>query len=255
LELICDHEITAVYNAINKSNDEIVEKFSINVDIDKKEIDFLINMKGLPDKRPALNILSTAHIRCLGFALLIARIKIKVKKIGFLIIDDPIYSIDHEHRYNLIQYLKKLSESYQLIITSSDRLFSDLIRNSFEDNIFMFYKTKVTKSDGVIYFKLRDKSRYRNYIREAEEHLKSKDFRAASLYARLSLETRIFDLAKKMKIMIPYDQIEKHSMRDIMQYDLKDSLIKAYPIRETEIKTEFDELTKPGYFKTLLGVD
>lgn len=209
-------------------------------------------MEGLPDKRPALNILSTGHIRCLGFALLIARIKIKSKKLGFLIIDDPIYSIDHEHRYNLIQYLKELGKTHQLIITSSDRLFSDLIRNSFDDNEFNFYKTKVTKRDSIIYFKLKDKSRYRSYIREAEEHLKSKDFRAASLYARLSLETRIFDLAKKTKIMIPYDRIEKHSVNDIMQNGLQDSLIKKYPIQRDDIIKEFDELTKPGYFKTLL---
>lgn len=33
LESICDHEISEIYNAINKSNEEIVEKFSIDVDI------------------------------------------------------------------------------------------------------------------------------------------------------------------------------------------------------------------------------
>lgn len=252
LDSICDNEITSIYNEINKSSDEIVEKFSIDLNIDKKEIDILINMKGLPDKLPALNVLSTGHIRCLGFALLIARIQIKAKNLGFLVIDDPIYSIDHEHRYNLIQYLKKLGNTYQLIITSSDRLFSDLIRNSFDSNIFVFYKSKMSKREGIIYFKLKERSKYRNYIREAEEHMRLKDFRAASLYTRLSFETKIFDLAKKLKIMIPYDRIEKHSIRDIMSNGLKESLISAYPIHEDRIKNEFEKLARPEYFKTLL---
>lgn len=251
LESICD-DITAVYNAINKSNDEIVEKFSIEPNIHEKEIDFLINMKGSSDKHPALDILSTGHIRCLGFALLIARIKIKVENLGFIIIDDPIYSIDHEHRYNLIQYLKDLGNKYQLIITSSDRLFSELIRNNFDRDKFVFYKTKIKHEEGIIYFKLIDKSKYKNYISEAKQHLRVKDFRAASLYARLALETIIFDVARRQKLMIPFDRIEKHSIKDIMQNGLLLSLIENYPDHEEEIRNEFNELARPRYFKTFL---
>ena len=250
LESICDREITTIYNNINKSDEEIVEKFIIEPNIDKREIDFSIYMKGTSDKCPALDVLSTGHIRCLGFALLIARIKVKVKNLGFLIIDDPIYSIDHEHRYNLIQYLKELGDTYQLLITSSDRLFSDLIRNSFDNNNFVYYKTLIAKQDGIIYFKMKKSSK--QYIDEANNYLKLKDFRASSLYARLSLETKIFDIAKELKIKIPYDRIAKHSIRDVIDYGLIDSLIKKYPKYKDEINNEFDELNKPRYFRTLL---
>jgi recombinational DNA repair ATPase RecF len=250
LESICDAEITTIYNNINKCDEEIVEKFIIEPNIDKREIDFSIYMKGTSYKCPALDVLSTGHIRCLGFALLIARIKVKVKNLGFLIIDDPIYSIDHEHRYNLIQYLKELGNTYQLIITSSDRLFSDLIRNSFDNNSFMHYKTVIAKQDGIIYFKI--KKGYKQYIDEADNYLKLKDFRASSLYARLSLETKIFDIAKELKIRLPYDRIAKHSIRDVIRYGLIDSLAEKYPKYKDAIKNEFDELNKPRYFMTLL---
>jgi DNA repair exonuclease SbcCD ATPase subunit len=40
LESICDSEITTIYNNINKSDEEIVEKFIIEPNIDKREIDF-----------------------------------------------------------------------------------------------------------------------------------------------------------------------------------------------------------------------
>jgi ABC-type multidrug transport system ATPase subunit len=208
-------------------------------------------MKGTSDRCPALDVLSTGHIRCLGFALLIARIKVKVKNLGFLIIDDPIYSIDHEHRYNLIKYLKELGDTYQLIITSSDRLFSDLIRNSFDPNKFVYYKTFIAKQDGIIYFKM--KKSHKQYLDEAKNYLELKDFRASSLYARLSLETKIFDIAKELKIMIPYDRIAKHSMGELIGYGLVDSLVGKYPEYKNEIENEFDELNKPRYFRTLLG--
>jgi DNA repair exonuclease SbcCD ATPase subunit len=141
LKQICDGEISAIYNAINQSNDEVVDKFIIEPNIESKEIEFSIQMKANSKRVSALEILSTGHLRCLGFALLVARIKVKVKNLGFIIVDDPIYSIDHEHRYNLIQYLKGLSDSYQLIITSSDRLFYDIIRNNFSN-----YSALPTKS-------------------------------------------------------------------------------------------------------------
>jgi energy-coupling factor transporter ATP-binding protein EcfA2 len=133
---ICDGEISAIYNAINRSNDEIVDKFIIEPNIESQEIEFSVQMKSNSQKVSALEILSTGHLRCLGFALLIARIKIKIKNLNFIVIDDPIYSIDHEHRYNLIQYLRELSNSYQLLITSSDRLFYDIIRNNFGSSLF-----------------------------------------------------------------------------------------------------------------------
>jgi DNA repair exonuclease SbcCD ATPase subunit len=250
LQSICDGEITSIYNKINKSDEEIVEKFIIEPNIDKREIDFFIYMKGTSNTCPALDVLSTGHIRCLGFALLIARIKVKVKNLGFLIIDDPIYSIDHEHRYNLIQYLKELGDKYQLIITSSDRLFSDLIRNSFDNNSFVHYKTLIARQDGIIYFKIKRSNK--QYIDEANSYLKLKDFRASSLYARLSLETKIFDIAKELKIRLPYDRIAKPSIRDVIRYGLIDSLVDKYPNYKDAIKNEFDELRKPRYFMTLL---
>ena len=92
----------------------------------------------------------------------------------------------------------------------------------------------------------------KQYIDEANNYLKLKDFRASSLYARLSLETKIFDIAKELKIKIPYDRIAKHSIRDVIDYGLIDSLIKKYPKYKDEINNEFDELNKPRYFRTLL---
>lgn len=108
LEVISKNGVTRIYNAINQSNDEIVENFIIEPNLESKEITFLAEIRGTSQKVSAIEFLSTGHLRCLGFALLMARIKAKTNTLNFIVIDDPVYSIDHEHRYNLIHYLNEL---------------------------------------------------------------------------------------------------------------------------------------------------
>ena len=249
LELICRSEIDVIYNSINQSENEIVEKFLIEPDIDNKEIAFLMQMKDNHKKVDAVQVLSTGHLRCLGFALLIARIKVKAKKLGFIIIDDPIYSIDHEHRYNLIQYLKELGSNYQLLITSSDRLFYDIIRNNFDFNEIMTYETHISKLRGIAPFSI--KAREKQYINEAIKYLDENDFRASSLYARLALETKFFDMTRKLKLEIPYDRINRLSINDLLEYGLEDKLKSKNPGHDLEIDAEFKKLQDHSYFRSL----
>ena len=249
LELICRSEIDVIYNSINQSENEIVEKFLIEPDIGNKEIAFLMQMKDNHKKVDAVQVLSTGHLRCLGFALLIARIKVKAKKLGFIIIDDPIYSIDHEHRYNLIQYLKELGSSYQLLITSSDRLFYDIIRNNFNFNEIMTYETHISKLRGVVTFSI--KAKEKQYINEAIKYLDENDFRASSLYARLALEAKFFDMTRKLKLEIPYDRINRLSINDLLEYGLENKLKSKNPGYDSEIDMEFKKLQDHSYFRSL----
>jgi hypothetical protein len=85
-----------------------------------------------------------------------------------------------------------------LLITSSDRLFYDIIRNNFNINKFVSYKIYLTTQDGII--NIKETKGKNQYIDEAQEYLEAKDFRAASLYARLSLETKFFEVATKLKL-------------------------------------------------------
>ena len=251
LKEICDGEISTIYNALNQSNEEIIDKFIIEPNINSKEIEFSVQIKDNPQKISALEILSTGHLRCLGFALLIARIKVKVKSLNFIIIDDPIYSIDHEHRYNLIQYLRELSDSYQLLITSSDRLFYDIIRNSFNINKFVTYKIYLTIQDGII--NIKELKEGNQYINEAQKYIEGQDFRAASLYARLSLETKLVDVAKKLKLKIPIKRMEKITIKELMQNNMINEIKTKNAGKETKIDQEFSKLLTHRYFKSLLN--
>jgi DNA repair exonuclease SbcCD ATPase subunit len=255
LNSICENEVTQIYKYINKSDYEPIDNLIIEPDIRTKDITFLAEIKNDSEKIDATEFLSTGHLRCLGFACLIARINAKINNLNFIIIDDPIYSIDHEHRYNLIQYLIELGKKYQLIITSSDRLFFDILRHNFNPNKFVSYETSVSNDCGVtLEIKMK---KQKQYIDEAMKYLEMNDYRAASLYARLSLETKLFEIAKKLKLEIPINRMEKITIKELMDAKLRTKLSDKYkgdyPNKALEIGHEFDKLYNHRYFKSLLN--
>jgi len=253
---ISKEKVTEIYNKINQSDNEVVESFIIEPDVEKTEITFQAKIRGREEMINAISFLSTAHLRCLGFALLISRMQIHSNQIGFIAIDDPIYSVDHEHRYFLIKYLKELGNDYQLIITTSDRIFYDLIRHQFNSNSCVAYKTYLgsysSPVNNEVVLGVEIKSSPQNYIEEAEKHLNHKDLRAASLYSRLALETVLFTVAEKVNLKIPYKRINKLGVRALMHQGLKEKLKKEYGC-DNDIDKQFQNLSDHRYFRALLS--
>ncbi|MDQ3019002.1 MAG: AAA family ATPase [Bacteroidota bacterium] len=252
LSTIGKNKVTSIYNKINKSTNENIIEFDIIPDIEKEEISFKAKLRGTGQWEDALTILSTGHLRCLGFALLVTRLKENNPKLKFIVIDDPIYSIDHEHRYNLVQHFLELSSEYQLIITTSDLNFFDILRNSFAEPLIRVYKTFFSQENSTELGKCLIKQTTTNYINEAEGHLNLMDFRAAALYSRLALETKILELAKKIKIEIPINRIDKISIKVIFDSNFKTKLIEKFADREEDINSELSKLQHHRYFKSLI---
>jgi wobble nucleotide-excising tRNase len=242
---------------LNQSDNEVIEEFIIEPNIETMEITFKAKILGRDVLVDAVSFLSTGHLRCLGFALLVARAQIRGNEVKFIAIDDPIYSVDHEHRYFLIKYLKKLANKYQLIITTSDRLFYDLIRHQFSATSFKAYRTyfgnySAPDSCKETVLGVEIKETFPNYIREAKNHLNAGDLRAASLYARLALETILFEVAKTTNIKIPFKRISKVGHKDLIDAGIKESLKRAYSERAEDIEKEFQKLSNHRYFRSIL---
>ncbi|MFA4923182.1 MAG: hypothetical protein WC557_03210, partial [Ignavibacteriaceae bacterium] len=252
LSAIGKNKVTPIYNKINRSLSENIDEFDIEADIEKEQISFKAKFKDNDKWEDALKILSTGHLRCLGFALLITRLKEKKTTLKFIVIDDPIYSIDHEHRYNLTQYFLELSQDYQLIITTSDRNFFDIIRNLFADPQISVYKTFFSRENSTVFGKYLIKQSHTNYICEAESHLLLNDFRAASLYSRLALETKIIELAKKIKLTVSIDRINRIGIKEIFTNNFKTKLQEKYPEKKDTINTEISKLENHRYFQSLI---
>ncbi|MBW6452128.1 MAG: hypothetical protein K0B02_05375 [DPANN group archaeon] len=241
-----------IYNDINQSeHDKHIEDLKINVSKLEETnplIDFKVKINGVYED--AVSTLSTGHLKCLGFALLMANFKINSTKIKTLFVDDPIYAIDHEHRYNLIKYFHSLSnEGIQLILFSSDRLFFEILITSFNYESYVALKSNWNLSEGVNYKPING-----SCISKAKEHLRQKDIRATALYTRLSLEHTLFKIAKNLKLKIPYDKINSIGMKQLIgDYRIESVFKEQYSDYETEIGNVFKELKQPKCSKILLG--
>jgi len=101
------------------------------------------------DSCDALQVLSEGHIRCLGLAILLA--KITTDRVPFLIFDDVVNSIDDEHRSAIIDLILNPEEvgKRQLIVTTHGEDFVKRLENAVP---MKDYKETVTRIDFLVPF-------------------------------------------------------------------------------------------------------
>lgn len=101
------------------------------------------------DKCDALQVLSEGHIRCLGLAILLA--KITMDRVPFLIFDDVVNSIDDEHRSAIIDLILNPEEvgKRQLIVTTHGEDFVKRLENAVP---MKKYEETVTRIDFLVPF-------------------------------------------------------------------------------------------------------
>lgn len=101
------------------------------------------------DRCDALQVLSEGHIRCLGLAILLA--KITRDGLPFLIFDDVVNSIDDEHRGAIIDLILNPEEvgKRQLIVTTHGEDFVKRLENAVP---MKKYKETVTRIDFLVPF-------------------------------------------------------------------------------------------------------
>lgn len=135
------------YNEINKNDHASDRLKSLRLPTavgESIEIEFATG-----DKCDALQVLSEGHIRCLGLAILLA--KITRDRLPFLIFDDVVNSIDDEHRGAIIDLILNPEEvgKRQLIVTTHGEDFVKRLENAVP---MMRYKEMVTRIDFLVPF-------------------------------------------------------------------------------------------------------
>jgi recombinational DNA repair ATPase RecF len=185
------------YNAINKDDhiSDRLKSITLPTTTGKKiEIEFEIGQKC-----DALQILSEGHIRCLGLAILLA--KIVRDDLPFLIFDDVVNSIDDEHRGGIVSLVLGDEEikKRQLIITTHGEDFMKRLENSIPKSE---YKAKITRID----FLLPEESKKivvklevaRHYLVIAEQSYKDGKMHECLGYLRKSFEEILHRVWKKL---------------------------------------------------------
>lgn len=154
------------------------------------------------DKCDALQVLSEGHIRCLGLAILLA--KITRDRLPFLIFDDVVNSIDDEHRGAIIDLILNPEEigKRQLIVTTHGEDFVKRLENAVP---MKKYKEMVTRIDFLVPFaskKITVKlDSPRHYLTVAARSYEEGRTRDSLSYVRKAFEEELNRLWKKIANM------------------------------------------------------
>ncbi|UYY85596.1 AAA family ATPase [Alcaligenes sp. SMD-FA] len=147
----------------------------------------------------ALQVLSEGHIRCLGLAILLA--KVTTERVPFLIFDDVVNSIDDEHRGAIIDLILNPEEvgKRQLIVTTHGEDFVKRLENAVP---MRKYKETVTRIDFLVPFadkkitvKLESPRHYLTVATRSYEEGRTRD---ALSYVRKAFEEELNRLWKKI---------------------------------------------------------
>ncbi len=151
------------------------------------------------DRCDALQVLSEGHIRCLGLAILLA--KITRDCLPFLIFDDVVNSIDDEHRGAIIDLILNPEEvgNRQLIVTTHGEDFVKRLENAVP---MKKYKDTVTRIDFLVPFAAKTISvkldSPRHYLTVAVKSYEEGRTRDSLSYVRKSFEEELNCLWKKI---------------------------------------------------------
>lgn len=151
------------------------------------------------DKCDALQVLSEGHIRCLGLAILLA--KITRDCLPFLIFDDVVNSIDDEHRGAIIDLILNPDEvgKRQLIVTTHGEDFVKRLENAVS---MKKYNETVTRIDFLVPFiakKITVKlDSPRHYLTVATRSYEEGRIRDSLSYIRKAFEEELNRLWKKI---------------------------------------------------------
>lgn len=185
------------YNEINKNDhpSDRLKSLRLPTAAGKKiEIEFENG-----DRCDALQVLSEGHIRCLGLAILLA--KITRDRLPFLIFDDVVNSIDDEHRSAIIDLILNPEEvgKRQLIVTTHGEDFVKRLENAVP---MKKYKETVTRIDFLVPFAAKKITvkldSPRHYLTVAARSCEEGRTRDSLSYVRKAFEEELNRLWKKI---------------------------------------------------------
>lgn len=151
------------------------------------------------EKCDALQVLSEGHIRCLGLAILLA--KMMRDELPFLIFDDVVNSIDDEHRGAIIELILNPEEigKRQLIITTHGEDFVKRLENAVPMKLYKDTVTRIDFLQPIAAKKINVKlDSPRHYLTVATTSFEDGRVRDSLSYARKSFEELLNRLWKKI---------------------------------------------------------
>lgn len=234
------------YNFINQgdSNFELIENIVLPSNAgDRIKVSFQDNPTIELD---AMHILSEGHTRCLGLSILLA--KVVYDKLPFIVFDDIVNAIDHDHRGNIRELLfdNPILNEKQIIITShSEEYIKDIenehfTKKGYESDVTSYTFLKPTTKT------VRKKETTKHYLNKASSLIEENSYRDCLMECRRALEklsTSLWNkVSKKHNILLSVELRSPKRPPDLMNIvsSLRKSLEKNNP---TDFKVYTDILS------------
>jgi hypothetical protein len=217
-----------------------------------------IRFLGLADSKDPRAFLSEGHLDSLGLCLFLAAVRSFNPPGSLLVLDDVLTSIDREHRRRVGELLFQEFADYQIVLTTHDEYWYDLLSTSARawgiQGKWAFVKIEGWSIDSGPSLSEVDSS-----WEFVEAHLTEADYRELGGPFRLILEDFLKRTAAKLELKVKFKLDGKHTAADFVnsgiQDEIRDRLIKLTPTEETSIRTDVGRVFGQGDLVNFLSHD
>lgn len=216
-----------------------------------------IQFLGLADSKDPRAFLSEGHLDSLGLCLFLATVRIFNPPGSLLVLDDVLTSIDREHRRRVGELLFQEFADYQIVLTTHDEHWHDLLKSSAEvwaQGKWTFAKVQSWSVESGPALSEVDSS-----WEFVEAHVTEADYRELGGPFRFLLEDFIKRVAAKLDVRVRYKIDGKYTAGDFItvgiQNKICDALVEKAPEDEGDVRTEVGRVFGQGDLVNFLSHD
>lgn len=217
-----------------------------------------IQFLGLADSKDPRAFLSEGHLDSLGLCLFLATVRIFNPSGSLLVLDDVLTSIDREHRRRVGELLFQEFADYQIVLTTHDEHWHDLLNTSARawgiQGKWAFVKVEGWSVDSGPTLSEVDSS-----WEFVDAHLTEAVYRELGGPFRLILEDFLKRTAAKLELKVQFKFDGKYTAGDFVnsgiQDAIRDTLIKLSPTEDTAIRTDVGRVFGQGDLVNFLSHD
>ena len=217
-----------------------------------------IQFLGLADSKDPRAFLSEGHLDSLGLCLFLATVRIFNPTGSLLVLDDVLTSIDREHRRRVGELLFQEFADYQIVLTTHDEHWHDLL-NSSAQAWGIQGKWAFVKIEGWSLDSGPSLSEIDNSWEFIDAHLTETDFRELGGPFRLILEDFLKRTATMLDFKMKFKFDGNYTSGDFVNAGIhdaiRDKLIKLAPTEDAAIRTDVVRVFGQGNLVNFLSHD
>jgi|Deesub1362A_J573_1020465.scaffolds.fasta_scaffold00926_10 recombinational DNA repair ATPase RecF len=226
-------EINKIFSEIKDKWNEYIrtltgDNIEVECSIEKLgSLNFKIKWNGI-EVRDIMNYLNEGRLNAISLGLFLAYYKrFNTSPYKLLLLDDVVIGLDMGLRLPLLEILQKdFEEEYQIIITTFDENWFNLMENYLDGSKWEFRKLIVKFTDNnrfpfIIGMESSD------YLQKAKSYLRNGDIPAAALYVRLEFERLVTRYAERKKLEVQFKRKSSEIPIDIIWKKVKQKIPKA----------------------------